>query len=234
MIMLWATMPFSSISLKTATRYLLLGIISIPILQMMWKLAPGYFEPSLNELLKMPTHDDMFYRAFFQVALPEEFAKFLAFIAIDVSREKSGDDHPVGTMFYYGMVGLSFGLIENIQYATKYGGDVILTRTFTALLLHMLLGLLAGYWYSFAKVKSEKPGRSLFSILCHRFRKFRIVTYSFMAIALVTFIHGVYDYNIFTFTNSSPSLMFTQLGLASLATFLAAKDLISRREKRLR
>ena len=156
-LIIWSTTPWGSINLKTALRYFVTGIMSIGILLIWFDLFPNWQQP----LLFLGT-TGIYVMAFIQVALVEELSKYTSFRIGEKIRGKckTKNDLPIGTMFYCGISALGFSFIENVEYATKYGGDVIISRSITAMMIHFLCGLIMGYWLSTSRIPSKLENRS--------------------------------------------------------------------------
>src|ERR1035437_2605974 len=162
-LIIWSTTPCKSISLLTSLRYFITGIISIGILDIFFELFPGWQEP----ITQFGIPNGILLLAFIQVAMVEELSKFISFNIGEGLRgkEKTEYDVPIGTMFYCGISALGFSFIENIEYAIKYGGDVILSRSITAMMVHFLCGLVMGYWISASRIPSKLENRSLVELI---------------------------------------------------------------------
>jgi len=231
LIIILVTTPVSSIKLSTSFKYLFYGCSSVILVDLSHGIFPNFFKPFFPTFNIISEEiDTVFYLCYFQIGFVEEFSKFISFILITYFLIKDNDYHPIGTMFYYGMVGLSFGTLENLHYAKLYGDDVILPRSLTAMLLHMLLGFISGYWMALIDIKSKK-GRSLLNILLFNNKIFKTFFYCLTAILISTIIHGTYNFNLFTSGKSSWSIMFTQLLLTIFITYIASKSLINKYKK---
>jgi RsiW-degrading membrane proteinase PrsW (M82 family) len=128
------------------------------------------------------------------------------------------------------MIGLSFGMIENLQYANRYGTDIIFVRSFTALLLHLMVGFLAGFWVAKTKLKQSIQNKSILAIYTQKFPKIRTYSLYLTGLIIASFIHGVYDFNLFVQNKGTWSLMFTQLGIIVFIVYVAALNLIVKTE----
>jgi RsiW-degrading membrane proteinase PrsW (M82 family) len=229
---IWLIMPHKTIRLKPAFNYLFFGVISITILNFFWFLFPEFFSHSKAQIFKNGMIDFYFYKSFIQVAFPEELAKMLAFFWITKTLFVSdkNTDNPLEIFFYYGMIGLSFGMIENLQYANRYGTDIIFVRSFTALLLHLMVGFLAGFWVAKTKLKQSIQNKSILAIYTQKFPKIRTYSLYLTGLIIASFIHGVYDFNLFVQNKGTWSLMFTQLGIIVFIVYVAALNLIVKTE----
>lgn len=202
LIIYW-TSPFKSINLKTAVRYLIGGVISISFHRIITVGFP--YEPQF--LFIKPGIDYWFL----EVAPREEIAKFLAFLGIWFISKKDEDNHPIGNMFYCGMVGLGFAMIENISYLQKYGHETLIIRQVTSTLSHMIFGLLAGYWFALGQIRSAKFSRSIFNMFTNRYPRFKTFIYSVMGVSCGILYHGLWNYSLMASENAAYSIMILML-----------------------
>tara|TARA_R110001592_G_scaffold3815_5_gene21784 strand:- start:666 stop:1388 length:723 start_codon:yes stop_codon:yes gene_type:complete len=202
LIIYW-TSPFKSINLKMAVRYLIGGVISISFHKIITVGFP--YEPQF--LFMKPGMDFWFL----EVAPREEIAKFLAFLGIWYVSKKGEDNHPIGNMFYCGMVGLGFAMIENISYLQKYGHETLAIRQVTSTLSHMIFGLLAGYWFALGQIRSAKFSRSIFNMFTNRYPRFKTFIYSIMGVSCGILYHGLWNYSLMASENAAYSIMILML-----------------------
>jgi len=202
LIIYW-TSPFKSINLKIAVRYLIGGVISISFHEIITVGFP--YEPQF--LFIKPGIDYWFL----EVAPREEIAKFLAFLGIWYISRKGEDNHPIGNMFYCGMVGLGFAMIENISYLQKYGHETLIIRQVTSTLSHMIFGLLAGYWFALGQIRSAKFSRSIFNMFTNRYPRFKTFIYSVMGVSCGILYHGLWNYSLMASENAAYSIMILML-----------------------
>ncbi len=148
---------------------------------------------------------------FLEVAPKEEIAKFLAFLGIWYISKKDEDNHPIGNMFYCGMVGLGFAMIENISYLQKYGHETLIIRQVTSTLSHMIFGLLAGYWFALGQIRSAKFSRSIFNMFTNRYPRFKTFIYSVMGVSCGILYHGLWNYNLMASSSAAYSIMILML-----------------------
>ncbi len=116
--------------------------------------------------------------AFLLVAFIEESSKFI-FVRGVLYRNKNFNE-PLDGIVYSVMVGMGFATAENIVYALNGGGGTAILRMFTAIPAHALFAVLMGYYLGKAKFTHRKEG-----------------LYAFVALAVATAFHGVYDYFLF-------------------------------------
>ena len=185
-LIIYLTSPHKSINLNRGMFFVAAGMFSVLMLPFIELLFPSWgsfvFDP--------------FHRHFFTVAPKEEIIKYLSFYLLTRS-VKLKNVHPTGIMFYYGMVGLGFAMIENLQYLASYGAEVLLVRTFTSTIAHMLFGMFAGYWVAMSKINSGKfANRSVFGILMSKHKELKKLVYSGIGIFSAILYHGLWNYNL--------------------------------------
>ncbi len=183
--------PKNFLSQRRARRYIVTGMISPMIV-----FAFHYSFPFLDLPLVSDNQVITFgYSAFFQVAIIEEVAKFLTFWWVFSQRKSAIHDLPIATMYYCMMASAGFAVVENISYLMNYGDQVLFTRAVSAIVLHMITGLIMGYYIQmgFSKIMmSEKY--SIKEIFKMNFHKWRHIIFG---ITMATIVHGIYDLNLF-------------------------------------
>ena len=135
----------------------------------------------------------VFYNAFWEAGIPEEFSKFIIFMVL-IWWDKNFDEYMDGIV-YASFIGLGFACIENIMYvfgaASESLGSGISTGVVRALLSvpgHFLFGVVMGYFLALAKFKKEK-----------RF------VYLMSGLLLAMLAHGLFDWLLMV-TNVVPAL----------------------------
>ena len=148
---------------------LFLGILAIPmdllVVAIINSVIPG---------------ESVFYSAFFEAGIPEEFCKWALFMIV-IWRNKNFNE-PFDGIVYACFIGLGFAGIENIMYV--FGNDTVggalTTGVMRALLSvpgHFLFAVIMGYFLGMAKFNPNKSG------------KYLILSYICPMIA-----HGIFDY----------------------------------------
>jgi len=202
-IIIFINSPSFSIRLKTSLNYLYIGLLSVTILQFFHFVFPHlndtFFKINLGDFTLKDKYFEVYEKtlgslllfAFIQVALMEEFSKWVAFKCTDYMRGKRRKDldHPYSIMFYSALVSAAFAITENIQYAQRamageFGENitaenVLIVRAVSSVIIHMTCGLFMGYYIALGKNSSA----------------IRKVLYNIIGISAATFIHGVYDFN---------------------------------------
>ena len=111
--LIYYTVPNKTVTVQKMLIYLVSGVGSVFLLYGLWKLAPSYFEPNFRELMGYPTRDDIIINAFWEVSLPEEFVKLLAFsitfYLLEIKRVFKcfkTKSLPIAIVIYSGLVGM--------------------------------------------------------------------------------------------------------------------------------
>ena len=103
----------------------------------------------------------VFFTAFLEAGIPEEFSKFLIFM-ISIWRDKNFDEYFDGIV-YASFIGLGFACVENIGYVFEYGFQTGVVRALLSVPGHFLFGVVMGYFLSLAKFHPGKRSRLLLS-----------------------------------------------------------------------
>ena len=195
--------PVNSIHLNKLWIYTIIGFLSITFINFFTFIFPNFQKFLFEDFLGSTTIDGkltMFFRktsltflffAFFQVAVLEEFSKWVSFKCGDLFRGRNSlKDHPYAIMFYTTMVGAGFAAFENTEYATKtlrgfFGDnisvfDVLFVRTFSSVLMHMVCGAIMGYYIALG-AKSERMYR---------------IRYNLIGLFSAVVLHGSYDFTL--------------------------------------
>lgn len=201
-ILMFINSPSFSIRLKASFTYLYTGLLSVTLLQFLFFIFPhiqdAFFKKYIGSFSIPNGHFEVYEStlaslllfAFIQVALMEEFSKWIAFKTTDFIRGKRRKklDHPYAIMFYSALVAAAFSIVENIQYAQRaMRGDfgiitpekVLIVRAVSSVVIHMACGLFMGYYMAL--------GQNAIRI--------KKILYNILGISSATFIHGVYDMN---------------------------------------
>ena len=103
----------------------------------------------------------VFFSAFLEAGIPEEFSKFLIFMLF-IWRDKNFDEYFDGIV-YATFIGLGFACVENIEYVFMFGFGTGVVRALLSVPGHFLFGVVMGYFLSMAKFHPEKRGIYLIS-----------------------------------------------------------------------
>ncbi|MFY0713996.1 PrsW family intramembrane metalloprotease [Seonamhaeicola sp. NFXS20] len=136
-----------------------------------------YFAIDMVLVLNHTSIFQQFLKAFFVVALTEEFSKYI--IVRYVAQRHSEFNEPFDGIIYAVMVSMGFAATENIFYVLEGGYQTALLRAFTAVPAHATFGILMGYYMGKAKFSNNKFKLNLFGLL------------------LATIFHGTYDFFLF-------------------------------------
>ncbi len=130
--------------------------------------------------LPLPNHFSVlqqFIKAFFIVALIEEFSKYV--IVRYYNQPRKWFNEPFDGIIYAVMVSMGFAAVENIMYVSQGGIEVALLRAFTAIPAHATFGVIMGYYMGKAKFSKNKMKWDLIGLM-----------------AAILF-HGTYDFFLF-------------------------------------
>lgn len=139
--------------------------------------------------LFLPLPDDhsiwqQFVKAFFVVALIEEFSKYV--VVRYFNQPMKGFNEPFDGIIYAVMVSMGFAAVENLFYVLEGGMEVALLRAVTAIPAHAMFAVMMGYFMGKAKFSNNKA-------------KFNLI-----GLSLAIFFHGAYDF--FLFLNFIPGI----------------------------
>lgn len=225
---IYITVPWKSISLKSSITYLFTGMISIGILLTFFRVFP-YWQNSITLPFSIfGLFDSLVIFSFFQIGMAEEISKLLAFIIGDKIRNQENDS-PIGIMFYCGISALGFSFLENIDYAFKYGGEILIARSVISMFMHFLFGLLMGYWIAISKIPSRTDNRSYFEIFLSKRPKLRKFVYYSVGVISALTLHGLFDLSLFIQSNIATCFMIAMGG--SIAAYIGVKDINNKIQK---
>ena len=132
-----------------AYAFLLGGIVSIIITTLLY-LIFDYILPS-------PDNSNIwqqFVKAFFTVALIEEFSKYV--MVLGFLQPKTWFNEPFDGIVYAVMVSMGFAAVENVMYVLQGGMDVALVRAFSAVPAHATFGIIMGFFMGKAKFSKNR------------------------------------------------------------------------------
>lgn len=132
--------------------------------------------------LFLPLPDDhsiwqQFVKAFFVVALIEEFSKYI--MVRYYAQPKKDFNEPFDGIIYAVMVSMGFAAVENLFYVLEGGINVAVIRAVTAIPAHATFAILMGYYMGKAKFSNQK------------------VKYNLIGLSLAVLFHGAYDFFLF-------------------------------------
>ena len=137
--------------------------------------------------LPLPNHFSVwqqFVKAFFVVALIEEFSKYI--IVRYYNQPRKWFNEPFDGIVYAVMVSMGFAAFENILYVFQGGFEVALLRAFTAIPAHATFGVIMGYYMGKAKFSKNK------------------IKWNLIGLCSAILLHGTYDF--FLFINFIPRI----------------------------
>lgn len=184
--------PEGFLSQRRAKMYIVVGMLAPSLVYAFNYIFPNWHTQidSTNPLVTFG------YQSFFQVALIEETTKFLAFWWLFSQRKNAKYDLPIAVMYYSMMSSAGFAILENITYLFDYGDEVLFIRAISAILVHLLCGIVLGYFLQFAisfrKVLCEKSTtRERNKLLFHK------IKFIVLGILASSTFHAIYDFNLF-------------------------------------
>jgi len=184
--------------------FLLGAVVSIIITTILYK----FFD------LFLPIPDDysvwqQFLKAFFIVALIEEFSKYV--IVRYFNQPRKGFNEPFDGIIYAVMVSMGFAALENILYVLEGGIEVALIRAVTAIPAHATFAIIMGYFMGKAKFSKNR------------------VKWNLVGLSLAIVFHGTYDF--FLFINFIPGISIGAFVALILGVILSKKAIKSHQEK---
>lgn len=190
---------------KEPKRLLLLSFISGAIVSV---LITTLLYTGFDVFLPLKNHyslQEQFIKAFFVVALSEEFSKYI--IVRYVSQPQKAFNEPFDGIIYAVMVSMGFAATENILYVLQGGYQVALLRAFTAVPAHATFAILMGYFMGKAKFSNNK------------------VILNFTGLFLAIMVHGMYDF--FLFIDFIPGVWMGAFISLFIGLFFARKAIIT-------
>ena len=167
----------------------------------------GYLASSLVPIADAKSVSQQFIKAFFTVALVEEFSKYI--IVRFYAQKNKEFNEPFDGIVYAVMVSMGFAALENILYTFQYGFGVGFTRAFTAVPAHATFGIIMGYFMGKAKFSNNRIKLNLLGLL------------------FATLFHGSYDF--FLFINFIPGIYIGAF-VSLLIGIIFSKKAISRHQ----
>lgn len=171
-LIVYFSFPKNCISLRSTFLYFLMGILSGWATSAFLWIFPNWQYPMFG------SHGiNMLVLSFVQIGLLEEGMKFGFYKLTEAYRKKR--PHPAAIIFYCMSVSAGFAVMENLAYVIRYGSEVLWVRSTSAIVLHMITGIMMGYIISLGMYA----------------RKIKL--YEILAVLVASFFHGLYDFNIF-------------------------------------
>jgi RsiW-degrading membrane proteinase PrsW (M82 family) len=216
---IYLSSPFKSLSLKYSFAFMIAGIFSVVILDLLNVLFPYW------NVYYMCTPFD---QQFLTVAPKEELVKYIMFWIVYRNLKNEYDLHPITYMFYFGMVGLGFAFIENVGYSNRFGIQVMEYRALGATAVHMICGLLFGYWLGMSKIKrSNYFFRSVANIYLNKKPKFKYFIYWIAGLITACMFHGMWNFNYLTAGPVASIIAILLIFIGLIITKLLTRDLLT-------
>lgn len=168
-ILIYMSMPKGHIKFKSASLSFAIGVISAIAVISFHYIFPNWAYPIGGNVFVITI-----LSCFLQIALVEETMKSCAFSLSNWYNNYSVLSPPA-LMFNSVMVAVGFAAYENLMYVQIYGDSVLYIRSISAVILHMICGIMFAYAYLTIKGKLKKI---------------------IVALSIVTAYHGLYDLNI--------------------------------------
>jgi RsiW-degrading membrane proteinase PrsW (M82 family) len=209
--------PKSFVSLDRGRRYLISGLMSPFLIFLVYFIFPNW-----GKQLNVNFLFDYVFFTVIQIGLLEEFSKYSIFQWVSSERISRKHDLPIATLYYSLMTSLGFALTENISYLialyqnnsfdpfisnTQLNLSMLklsLSRSLTAVIMHMICGVIIGYFISKSIEMSNKVKTST-KLFEHDFN-FSNKIYIFIGIMFASIYHGVYDLNLMLPDNNYKTL----------------------------
>lgn len=186
---------------KEPIRFLLKNFLLGAFVSVLITLILSVILNSIHPLTDEESIFQQFIKAFFVVALVEEFSKFV--IVKYYAQKNKEFNEPFDGIVYAVMVSMGFAALENIMYVFQYGVATGITRAFTAVPAHATFGILMGYFMGKAKFSNNKLKYNLFGLM------------------VATIFHGAYDF--FLFINFIPGTILGAILSLIIGIVLARK-----------
>lgn len=144
-LIVYLSFPKRSVNLTQAPIFFFGGVLCVAVLQPVFYIFPAISDPIERTLVWIV------FQMFFQVGLLEEGAKMLIYSQVVRYYEKNNANTHI---FMFMSLSCGFAAAENFTYLMSDGPGTVLTRAFTAVVLHMSVGVIAGrYWYEKKRIK---------------------------------------------------------------------------------
>lgn len=239
-----------NVRLRIALQYLMYGMLSIFFVSAVHFIFPHWMEYLWMETVPItkyitPTKFTITFQEvptmlarvvfwFGQVGMTEEVCKALTLLLITGLRLKSLriKDKPYAMMFYAMMVSMGFALVENVMYGFRFIDHnpqmIMLIRGITAVVAHMIFGLMMGYFFSlgFKEIRGYNSEPTNFNIWARTHTKLRRTIFFGLGILVPTLFHGTYDFILDLDVNWITVAEFLIIGLG--ITYSMSKNLINK------
>lgn len=244
--LIYYMIPKSFVSLDRGRRYLISGLMSPFLIFLVYFIFPNW-----GKTLNVNFFFDYVFFTVIQIGLLEELSKYTIFQWVSSERISQKHDLPIATLYYSFMTALGFALTENISYLIslyQYNSidpmvtnsqlnismlKLALSRSLTAVIMHMICGVIIGYFINIASetAKKTKLNTNIYKHNLNISNKIYIV----FGIIIASVYHGIYDLNLMLPDNNYKT-MFTILIIAfglSIGYFMIEKLIKESKIKRL-
>lgn len=203
----YSNLPFKSVRIKDSIDHLFIGLLSLVFFSGFVLLFPNWDTPLFqifNPFIMndVPTFSTYLFKSFIQIALIEELCKFASFKVAEGTKQRTHKNNTISTVFYMMLIGASFGIAENIGYGIGFseasglkGEALVILRSFTALIMHMTIGIFMGYFIAKGREEKQTTHSNMDFLLSGR-TKLKKFVYSISGILLAIMVHGIYDLNL--------------------------------------
>lgn len=207
---LFIAIPKNLVSLHRGRRYMFAGLLSPSLISLFYFLFPNWGEPQSNSIFIA-----YFIFTFLQIGVLEETTKYITFQWISLERHSAKHDFPIATMFYAVMSSVGFALVENISYLIQAKNEIeyylpfstardiekslssiALLRCITAVLAHMIFGVVMGYFLAKAQAQQNRTDYNAeFDNITDspKYKRWKYIVFGIVAAAI---LHGTYDFNL--------------------------------------
>lgn len=185
-----------------------------PLSMLIWAFILGILAIPLDFILVAIINliwegDFVFYSAFWEAGIPEEFCKWALFM-IAIWRNKNFNEFFDGIV-YAAFISLGFACVENIMYVCDSGSffDALglgITRALLSVPGHFLFGVVMGYYLGMAKFDEQNRTK-----------------YLLLSMLAPMVLHGIFDYLLMLSSALSDSLPFISLALIVIFIYFDVK-----------
>lgn len=197
-------------SVKLLIKLFLAGLLST-FLSMFITVFLGLFFPIFVTESSNLDLFELFFYAFFGVALVEEFSKWIMVYKISYNHEEF--DEVYDAIVYTTFVSLGFACFENILYVLDGGIVTGIVRAIFAVPGHACDGVLMGYFLGFAKVYQRQNDQ----------RRSKINLALSLVVPVIS--HGIYDYCAMSYNSELIFLFFVFVGIMFIHCFKTVKQI---------
>jgi len=198
-IIIYLSSYYKSIDPKIAFSYASIGGISTTMVLISHFVFPNWTSYILSDNIIA----SLAFKMFVQVALLEEICKYLTFKMVESARHGIvvKHDKPIATMFYICMISVGFAFVENIWYVkflsdTTLSKDILISRSVSAVVVHMVCGLVMGYFITLGRLDTKLRSYSTLNILFKKNNNLKRIAYTTTGIIAASAVHGIYDFTI--------------------------------------